>query len=38
MPYPDVHGVGDAVLKAKELNLDKVALLEEVLTEMCRSM
>jgi glycosyltransferase involved in cell wall biosynthesis len=27
VPYPDVHGLGEAVLKAKELNRDKVALL-----------
>jgi glycosyltransferase involved in cell wall biosynthesis len=26
-PYPDVHRLGEAVLKAKELNRDKVALL-----------
>jgi len=27
VPYPDVHGLGEAVLKAKELSRDKVALL-----------
>jgi glycosyltransferase involved in cell wall biosynthesis len=26
-PYPDVHRLGEAVLKAKELDPDKVALL-----------
>jgi glycosyltransferase involved in cell wall biosynthesis len=27
VPYPDVHGLGEALLKAKELDRDKVALL-----------
>jgi hypothetical protein len=27
VPYHDVHRLGEAILKAKELNRDKVALL-----------
>jgi len=27
VPYPDVQGLGEALLKAKELDRDKVSLL-----------